>query len=170
VGGHGHAPDASPAVKTRYPLYRRLGEPQGRSGQVRNISPPPGFYPRTVQPVRSRYPYWATRPTNFDCTLSISIWPHSWLYPRQNDSQYRSKSSTHRSNCLRFLLGGDKFQKIAHTTHHTPLRFKMLVVIKICTRKCLRVGWQAEIPGAVKRVESPTGSRCVKSDDWWSKL
>jgi hypothetical protein len=27
--------------KTRYPLYRRLGEPQGRSGQVRKTSPPP---------------------------------------------------------------------------------------------------------------------------------
>jgi hypothetical protein len=28
---------------TRYPLYSRLGRPQGRSGQVRKISPPPGF-------------------------------------------------------------------------------------------------------------------------------
>ena len=29
--------------------------PQGRSGRVRKISPPPGFDPRTVQPVASRY-------------------------------------------------------------------------------------------------------------------
>ena len=35
--------------KTRYPLYRRLGRPQGRSGRVRKISPPSGFVPRTVQ-------------------------------------------------------------------------------------------------------------------------
>jgi len=35
-------------------MYRRLGGPQGRSGQVRKISPPPGFDPRTVQPVGSR--------------------------------------------------------------------------------------------------------------------
>ena len=40
---------------TRYLLYRRLGGPQGRSGQVRKIPPPPGFEPRTVQPVASRY-------------------------------------------------------------------------------------------------------------------
>ena len=39
--------------KTRYPLYRRLGGPQGRSGQVRKISSPPAFDPRTVQPVAS---------------------------------------------------------------------------------------------------------------------
>jgi hypothetical protein len=41
--------------KTRYPLYRRLGEPQRRYGRVRKISPPPGFDPRTVQPVAGRY-------------------------------------------------------------------------------------------------------------------
>jgi len=32
-----------PPGKTRYPLYRRLGGTQGRSGEVRKISPPPGF-------------------------------------------------------------------------------------------------------------------------------
>jgi len=37
-----------PPGKTRYPLYRRLGGPHGRSGQVRKISPPLGFGPRTV--------------------------------------------------------------------------------------------------------------------------
>ena len=41
--------------KTRYPLYRKLDGPQDRSGQVRKISPPAGFDPRTVQPVASRY-------------------------------------------------------------------------------------------------------------------
>jgi hypothetical protein len=49
-------------VKTRYPLYRRLGGPQGRSGRTLKISPLPGFEPRTVQPVASRYTDWAIRP------------------------------------------------------------------------------------------------------------
>jgi hypothetical protein len=48
VGGQRHAPAALPPGKTRYLLYRRLGGPQGRSGQVRKISPPPGIYLRTV--------------------------------------------------------------------------------------------------------------------------
>ena len=56
VGGQHHVPGALPPGKTRYPLYRRLGRPQGRSERVRKISPPPGFYPRTVQPVASPYP------------------------------------------------------------------------------------------------------------------
>jgi len=49
--------------KTQYPLYRRLGGPHGRSGQVQKISPPPGFDPRTIQSVASHYTDYATRPT-----------------------------------------------------------------------------------------------------------
>jgi hypothetical protein len=52
-----------PPGKTRYPLCRRLGGPQGRSGQARKISPPPGFDPRAVHPVVSPYTDWSTRPT-----------------------------------------------------------------------------------------------------------
>ena len=59
-----HALAALPRGKTRYPLYRRLGGPQGRSGPMRKISPPPRFDPRTVQPVASRYTDWAIPPTN----------------------------------------------------------------------------------------------------------
>ena len=52
-----------PPGKARYSLYRRLGGPQRRSGQVRKISPTPGFDPRTVQPVASRYTDYATTPS-----------------------------------------------------------------------------------------------------------
>ena len=55
VGNEPHAPAALPPGKTWYPLYRRLGGPQGQSGWVRKISPPPGFDPQTAQPVVSRY-------------------------------------------------------------------------------------------------------------------
>jgi hypothetical protein len=54
VGVRRHAPAANPG-KTRYPLYRTLGGPQGRSGRVRKILPPLGFDIRIVQPVTSRY-------------------------------------------------------------------------------------------------------------------
>ena len=55
VGGQRHAPAAFPPGRTRYPLYRRIGGPQDRSGRVRKIPPPPRFDPRTFQPVASRY-------------------------------------------------------------------------------------------------------------------
>jgi len=55
VGCKHHAPAALPPGKTRYPLYMRLGGPHGRSGRERKISTPPGFDPRVVHPVASRY-------------------------------------------------------------------------------------------------------------------
>ena len=55
MGRQRQAPAALPPGKTRYTLYRGLGGPQGRFGWVREISPPPGFDSRTVQPVASRY-------------------------------------------------------------------------------------------------------------------
>jgi len=69
VGGQRHAPAALLPVKIRYPLYWRLGGPQGRSGRVRKLSTPPGFDPRTVQPVASRYTDW-TIPAH----IEISYW------------------------------------------------------------------------------------------------
>ena len=39
-----------PPGKTRYPLYRRLGGPQGRSGRAENLVPT-GIRSRTAQPV-----------------------------------------------------------------------------------------------------------------------
>ena len=65
-----------PPGKTRYPFYRRLDGPQGRSGQVRKISSPPGFDLRTVQPVTSRYTDYATRPTS--CILTF--WRRNYFF------------------------------------------------------------------------------------------
>jgi hypothetical protein len=59
VDGQRHAPAALHSGMIRYPLYRRLGSPQGRCGRVLRISPPPGFYPRTFQLVASRYTDYA---------------------------------------------------------------------------------------------------------------
>ena len=65
---------------------RRLGWPQGRSGQVRKISPPPGFNPRTVQPVASRYPgppsrvpYMNKSASNVLHLYSILICPRNYV-------------------------------------------------------------------------------------------
>jgi hypothetical protein len=53
VGGQCHALAASPPGETWYPLYRRLGVPQGQSGRVQKISLLPGFHtgPSSTSPV-----------------------------------------------------------------------------------------------------------------------
>ena len=85
VGGQRHAPAALPLRKTRYPLYRRLGGPQGRSGRVRKFSPLP-----TVQPVASHYTD-RTIPAH-DVTLKrclYSVLTSSYCYLRSPDTLVR---------------------------------------------------------------------------------
>jgi len=57
-------------VAVGYPFQRRLGGPQGRSGRTENLVAN-GIWSRTVQPVVSRYTYWATRPTVWYIPTSI---------------------------------------------------------------------------------------------------
>ena len=61
VGGQRHAPAALPPSKTRNPLY--VYEAGLAPGPVwtgaENLVPQPGFDPRIVQSVASRYTDWA---------------------------------------------------------------------------------------------------------------
>ena len=57
MSGQRHVPGRyAPGKETRYPLYRRLDGPQGRSGQVRKISPPTGIRSQD-RPTPSELPY-----------------------------------------------------------------------------------------------------------------
>ena len=67
-----------PAEKTRYPFYRRLGGPQGRSVREKNLVPT-GIRSRTVQLVVSRYTGWATRPTKLGSKKAIPL--QAWSGP-----------------------------------------------------------------------------------------
>ena len=75
-----HPGRVTPGKETRYPLYRRLGGPQGRSGQVRKISPQPGFDPRTLQPVASRYTDWVIPATHAYVCMYVYIYTHIYTY------------------------------------------------------------------------------------------
>jgi len=70
-----------PPGKTRYPFYRRLGGPQGRSGRAENLVPT-GIRSRTVQPIVSHYTDWATRPTHCICACHYFFWLccHNWYF------------------------------------------------------------------------------------------
>ena len=59
-------------------LYRRLDGPQGRSGQLRKISPLPGFDPRSAQPVVSRYT---------DCAIAAHIVGCSYIFELSHNIQ-----------------------------------------------------------------------------------
>ena len=72
VGGQHHAPAFLTPGNTRYPLYRRLGGSQGRSGRVRTISRPIGV--RTPnRPARSEALYWLRYPGSAFISMSFPI-------------------------------------------------------------------------------------------------
>ena len=82
---------------------------EGRSGQMRNISAPPGFDSRTVQPVGSRYTDYVTRPmdkrggdktTNFGVTLAILVL--TLLGKREFPMQRRLSASEFISRYLQY--------------------------------------------------------------------
>ena len=90
VGGQRHAPAALPPGKTRYPLYTRLGGPQGRSEQLRKISPP----------TRIRFP---DRPARNNSLYRMS-------YPATAD-QYREVHFSEPSSLVILLVS--KVHKVA---------------------------------------------------------
>ena len=98
VGGQHHAPATLPPRKTRYPLYRRLGGPHGRSEHMRNISHPPGFDPRTVQPV----PTELSLPRSSNLKRSLIFRSNILFLPSWKASDYTLMSSRsvtyHRNN------------------------------------------------------------------------
>jgi hypothetical protein len=86
-GGEGSASRLGrslPPEKTRYPLYRRPGGPQGRSRQVRKISPPPGFDPASSnpQPVAIPTTLSGTQNSGISCVYFVRI--NSEYYPKQH--------------------------------------------------------------------------------------
>jgi len=72
-----------PPGKTWYPLYRRLGGTQGRSGWAENLVPT-GIQSRTIQPIVSHFTDWATRPTYIR-----SVFTQIWDEPCQLSSFFR---------------------------------------------------------------------------------
>ena len=69
--GHRHAPATFyPPGKTRYPLYRRLGGPQGRSGREENLAPTGIWSPD--RPVRSQSLYRLSYPVLLNVRYNIT--------------------------------------------------------------------------------------------------
>ena len=104
-----------PPGKTQYPLYRRLGEPQGRSGRPENLVPT-GIWSRTVQLVaqslyRLSYPahllscnavYFGICTPRLRCNL---------LTPSQDCTKKRQQNPPKYLHLTRKLQGGGSHLK-----------------------------------------------------------
>jgi hypothetical protein len=68
VGGQRHAQAVLPPGKARYPFYRRQCGPQGRSGQMREISPPSRIR-SPDRPARSESLYRLSYPGPYNASI-----------------------------------------------------------------------------------------------------
>jgi hypothetical protein len=108
VGGQSHAPAALPPGKTRYPLYRRLGGPQGRSGVCGKslptgipspdrpaLSQPSSNAPSATQAATRRLPQLADNALQdiahrpYQCVLHIQNVPRINMFPHFSTRKVR---------------------------------------------------------------------------------
>ena len=141
-----------PPGKTRYPLYGRLGGPQGRSGQVRKISPPPpGFHPRTFQPVVFTYIYEITLLLLRKHKKGKSVPLQAWSGPE----------GSRKLRCPDYMTMVHDGGKVVSLTHRPPLPQEMLLVL-ISVR-----GWVD--PRAIVRSEGLFMSMKNSNDTSWDR-
>ena len=75
MSGQRHAPAARYHEKDPVPIVQEAGWAPGPVWTgTENLAPPPGFDPRTIQPVASRYTDYATRPTIMKVIWSKEIY------------------------------------------------------------------------------------------------
>ena len=83
-----------PPGKTRYPLYRRLGGPQGRSGRAQNLVPT-GIRSRTVQPVVSIYIY---------IYVCVCVYTYTYIHTYTHTHKHKHTHKHHYTDCPESLL------------------------------------------------------------------
>ena len=111
-GGEGSASRLGrslPPGKTLYPLYRRLGGPQDRSGQVWKISPPTGFR-SADRPARSqllsrlRYPAHYQLRGGCESLCRLPPKPCGWAVEIFGESRSETIALTAQPNLLGYIV------------------------------------------------------------------
>ena len=90
VDGQRHTPAALPPGKTRYPLYRRLGGPEGLSGRMRKKLGATGIRsPDRSTPSESLY--WLSYRSSVTDNTYRSNWQRRWKAHYQVDSYNQNR-------------------------------------------------------------------------------
>ena len=119
VAGQHHAPADLPRGNTRYPLYRRLGRPQGRSVRMRKISPPPPGIRNPDRPGRSESLYRLSYRGRHNFLVGVSKFIKHALHPPAAPRLAAQSEDANLSSDLRI----ETFpRRISNTTDGRPVR------------------------------------------------
>jgi hypothetical protein len=137
-----------PGKETQYPLYRRLGESQSRSGLVRKNSPPSGFDIRTVQPVASLYTDWAIPVHPIHGFIHLVVWLTTCPKPLPKPALHIVRS---RASCFRCeypvlsLRSSSSFLRLLPQLPVTSIPPFICPSIICCRRHFLRKMWPIQL-------------------------
>ena len=115
LGGQRHTPTTLPPVRTRYPLYRRLGGPQGRSGRVRKISPPNGIR-SPDHPFHNESLYRLRYPGPIYIYIYIYIYTHTHTHTHTHTNTY-THTHTHTHTHRRLISVFEALNSVVRPTY-----------------------------------------------------
>ena len=117
-----------PPEKTRYPLYWRLGGPQGQSGQAENLAPP-GFDPQTVQPVVSSSSSSSNSSSSNSSMVLAVVTVNPWSQPVISSSS--SSSSSNSSMVLAVVTVNPWSQPVVSSSSSSSNSSMVLAVVTV---------------------------------------
>ena len=127
-GGEGSAsrPGRSlPPRKNRYPLYRRLDGPRGRSGEVRKISPPTEIRsPDRPDRNRLRYPAYQSLTEMYQIFCCVFVFHCLFML--------------HIASEVLLVLPGGYFEMGFGRINHLALFIYLFLISSTCFGRCLR--------------------------------
>jgi hypothetical protein len=131
-----HAPTILPRGKSPwYPLDRRLGGPQsrsGRGGEEKNSQPRRELNPRTpiVQPVALRYTDWAIMAHKPPSGAEVNKWSCTSTYPHVF-MVWQLRSETPNILCMKLIWKCNDFHRGGSSYTYPFLKFELLGVVNI---------------------------------------
>jgi len=144
------------ALAALYPLYRRLGGPQGRSGRSENLVPT-GIRSRSVQPVVSRQ-----RPSNV---------------AKERDSTWRVKTNDELDELIRHknIINHTKAQRLSWFDHLHRMPEQRMVKKKVYKWKPMSIQlqgrpknrWEDDIRNDTKKPKIENWISCIQVRNRW---
>jgi hypothetical protein len=125
-----------PPGKTRYPLYRRLGWPRGRSGRVRKVSPPHTGIRSPDRQARSESLYRLSYPGRSSCPVHEQFNLYHLMYVVVH-TDFMERSSSCETNKIFGYLSSPNFRTTEFLSClYNSLYYYTLLVYMIFPQHC----------------------------------
>ena len=144
-----------PPGKTRYPFYRRLGGPQGRSGRGRGRDFPPVQTGGKSRPQRDSIP---DRPARSQSPYRLIYLAHIYIYIYEDTMKSMTQLTSRHATWFCPLESGytvaiKSIWKQTFQTRHKRFMYFTTVVIRSVIFSFLETSWPMQVAHAFRKIE-----------------